>query len=177
MIVAHFPVELEITVSKRGSGETLLRFPSEQTAIEDSYEFVAPFDLSVGELLKLISGGEDIGADMPSGEAIWGSGVAGVFNAPQQAVDSDTGQLAWQAPWTRLAYADFNHLYFWKNLERAREEAWKDVEPYIRGLERKELDEIGAPEDIEGAWVKVGDRGVVLEVFEYPQSSLTSRVC
>lgn len=172
VVVVHFPIELEITISDRGSGETLLRFPSEQAATEDSYEFVAPFDLSVGELLELISGGEDIGADISSGEASWGFGVAGVFNALQQAVDPDTGQLAWQAPWTRLAFAGFNHLHFWEDTERAKEEARKDIEPYVRSLERKELDEIGAPEGIEEAGVNAGDRGVVLEVFERPSPAL-----
>jgi hypothetical protein len=172
VVVAHFPIELEITISDRGSGEILLRFPSEQAAAEDSYEFVAPFDLSVSELLELISGGENIGAGISSEEVPWGYGVAGVFNTPQQAVDPDTGRLAWQAPWTRLAFADFNHLYFWEDTERASEEAWKDVEPYVRGLERKELDEIGAPGDIEEAGVKAGDRGVVLEVFERPSPAL-----
>lgn len=166
LVVAHFPIELEITVSDKGNGDILLRFPSEQAATEDSYEFVAPFDLSVSEILELISGGEDVGAGISSGDVPWGFGVAGVFSAPQHEVDSDTGRLAWQAPWTRLAFADFNHLHFWEDAERAREEAWKDIEPYVRGLERKELDEIGAPEDIGEAGVKAGDRGVVLEVFE-----------
>lgn len=172
VVVAHFPIELEITVSDKSSGDILLRFPSEQAAKEDSYEFVAPFDLSVSDLLELISGGEDVGAGISSGDVPWGYGVAGVFNAPQHAVDPDTGRLAWQAPWTRLAFADFNHLHFWEDAERAREEAWKEIESYVRGLERKELDEIGAPEDIGEAGVKAGDRGVVLEVFERPGPAL-----
>lgn len=177
VVVAHFPIELKITVSDKSSGDILLRFPSVQAATEDSYEFVAPFELSVSELLELISGakplrGEEVGGGISSGDVPWGYGVAGVFNAPQRALDPDTGSLAWQAPWTRLAFADFNHLQFWEDAERAREEAREDIEPYVRGLERKELDEIGAPEDIGEAGVKAGDRGVVLEVFERPSPAL-----
>lgn len=172
VVVAHFPVELEITVSNRSNGKTLLRFPSESSAEKESYEFVAPFELSVKEILELVSSGEDIDADASSGEVNWGHGIAGIFNVPQQAIDPNTGQLAWQAPWTRLAYADFNHLHFWEDVERAKEEARKDIEPYIRGLELKELDELKAPESIEEAGVEAGDRGVVLEVFERPSPAL-----
>lgn len=168
VIVAHFPIEVEITISARDSGEILLRFPSEQAAKEDSYEFVAPFGPPVSELVKLISGGEDIGAGISS-EVSWG---VGGFNAPQQKVDADTGQLIWQAPWTRLVFADFNHLHFWEDTERAKREAREDLEPYIRSVERKELDEIRAPKDIEEAGVRAGDQGVVLEVFERPSPAL-----
>jgi hypothetical protein len=168
VVVAHFPVELEITISDRGSGEVLLRFPSKQITEEDHYEFVTYPHVSASELVELVSGGEDIDIGISPGVS-WG---AKGFNAPQQKIDSDTGQLAWKAPWTRLVCADFNHLHFWEDTDRARREAREDLAPYVRGLERKELDEIRAPEDIEEARVETGDRGVVIEVFEKPSPAL-----
>lgn len=39
-------------------------------------------------------------------------------------------------------------------------------------MERKELDEVVAPENIEEAGVNAGARGVVLEVFERPSPAL-----
>ena len=83
VIVVHFPVELEISISDRDSGEILLRFPSEQAAAEDSYKFVGPFGLSVSELLELISGGEDVGAGISSEEGTRGlPASARPFRAP-----------------------------------------------------------------------------------------------
>lgn len=175
VVVAHFPVELEITVSDRGSGGVLLRFTSEQDAVEDSYEFVAPFDLPVSELVELISDGEDVGIEISPGVP-WG--VKG-FAAPQQKIDATTGELAWQAPWTRLICADFSSLHFWEDTERAKREAREDLEPYVRdsGVRSRatayeELDEVEAPSDIEEVGVRAGDRGVVVEVFERPRSAL-----
>lgn len=172
LVVAHFPVELEITVSQTDTGRILVRFPSILDATEDTFEFITSPGSPVSNLVSFISGGEDIGVEISPEEVSWGAGVAGAFNAPQQKVDVVTGQLTWQAPWSRLAYADFNHLYFWEDTERAKSEAREDIKPYIRGLERKELDEVVAPENFEEAGVKAGDRGVVLEVFEQPSPAL-----
>jgi Domain of unknown function (DUF4926) len=172
LVVAHFPIELEITVSDTDSGRVLIRFPSVPDAVEDAFEFITFPDSLVSDLVSFISGGEeDVGADLPS-EAPWGAGVVGVFNEPQLKADPDSGRLTWRASWSRLVFADFNHLYFWEDTERAKAEARQDIEPYIRGLERKELDEVVAPEDIEEAGVNAGDRGVVLEVFEQPGPAL-----
>jgi hypothetical protein len=171
LVVAHFPIELEITVSETGTGRVLIRFPSVPDAVEDAFEFITFPDSPVSDLASFISGEEAIGAGI-STEERWGPGVAGVLDKPVQKLDSETGQLVWQAPWTRLVYVDFNHLHFWEDTERAKWEVREDVKPYIRGLERKELDEIGAPEAIEEAGVKAGDRGVVLEVFERPSPAL-----
>ncbi len=172
LVVAHFPIELEITMSQTDTGKILVRFPSILNATEDTFEFITFPGSPVSNLVSFISGGEDIGVEISPEEVSWGVGVAGVFNAPQQKVDVETGQLAWQAPWSRLTYADFNHAHFWEDTERAKWEAREDIKPYIRGLERKELDEIVAPEDIEEAGVKAGDRGVVLEVFDQPSPAL-----
>lgn len=171
LVVAHFPIELEITVSETDTGRVLVRFPSVLDTVEDTFEFITFPDSPVSDLASFISGEEAIGAGI-STEDRWGPGVAGVLDKPVQKLDSETGQLVWQAPWTRLVYVDFNHLHFWEDTERAKWEAREDVKPYIRGLERKELDEIGAPEAIEEAGVKAGDRGVVLEVFERPSPAL-----
>jgi Domain of unknown function (DUF4926) len=172
LVVAHFPIELEITVSETDTGRVLIRFPSVLDAVEDTFEFITFPDSPVSDLVSFISGGEeDVGANLPSGVP-WGGGVVAVFNEPQLKADPDTGRLTWRAPWTRLIFADFNHLYFWEDTQRAKTEARQDIEPYIRGLERKELDEVVAPEDIEEAGVNAGDRGVVLEVFERPSPAL-----
>lgn len=172
LVVAHFPIELEITMSQMDTGKILVRFPSILDATEDTFEFITFPGSPVSDLVSFISGGEDIGVEISLGEVSWGAGVAGIFNAPQQKVDLETGQLAWQAPWTRLAYADFNHVHFWEDTERAMWEAREDIKPYIRGLERNELDEVVAPRNIEEAGVNAGDRGVVLEVFEQPTPAL-----
>lgn len=176
VVVAHFPVELEITVSGKDSGKVLLRFSSEPRADEDVYDFAAPFELPVRELAEAISGEEDIGLGISAGVP-WG--VIG-FAAPQQKVDATTGRLAWEAPWTRLTCADFNSLHFWRDPEQARREAREDLGPYVRwsrareahALAYEELDEVEAPEAIEGAGVEAGDPGVVVEVFERPRPAL-----
>jgi hypothetical protein len=168
IVVAHYPVALEITWSDRGSGEVLIRFPSEPNAEEDRYEFLAYRYVSASELVTLVSGGEDADIEI-SADVSWG--VKG-FDQPQVKIDLDTGRLAWQAPWTRLLCADFNHLFYFQDTERAKRAAREDVAPFVRGLERKELDEVRAPGDIEEAGVKTGDRGVVLEVFEHPIPAL-----
>ncbi len=163
VVVVHFHIETEITLSETDGERVLIRFPSVLNATEDAFDFITFPESPVIDLVNFISGGEDVGAISPG--MPWGAGVAGVFNEPQLKVDPDTGQVTWQAPWTRLAFADFNHLYVWEDTGRARREAREDLEHYVRGLERKELDEIRAPEDIEEARVKAGDRGVVVEVF------------
>jgi hypothetical protein len=175
VVVAHFPIELEVTVSGKGTGEVLLRFSSEPRATEDVYEFVAPFKLPAKELAEALSGEEDIGLEISNG-APWG---AIGFAAPQQKIDATTGELVWQAPWTRLICADFNSLRYWENPRRARAEALEDLEPYVRrsgpqtdAVVHEELDEIEAPEGIEEAGVEAGDPGVVIEVFERPRPAL-----
>jgi hypothetical protein len=175
VVVAHFPVDLEITVSGKGTGEVLLKFSSEPNAVRDAYEFVAPFGLPARELAEALSGEEDIGLGVSAGVP-WG---AIGFAAPQQKVDATTGKLAWQAPWTRLICADFNSLRYWEDPRRAKAEAREDLDPYIRRSEPRadtvaygELDEVEAPEDIEKAGVEVGDSGVVVEVFEQPRPAL-----
>jgi hypothetical protein len=176
VVVAHFPVELGITVSGKESGKVLLRFSSEPRSAKDVYDFAAPFDLPVRDLAEAISGEEDIGLGISAGVP-WG--VVG-FAAPQQKVDATTGRLAWEAPWTRLTCADFNSLHFWRDPEQARREAREDLEPYVRwsrvqesyGTTYEELDEVGAPEAIEVAGVEAGELGVVVEVFERPRPAL-----
>ena len=176
VVVAHFPVGLGFTVSGKDSGKVLLRFSSEPRANEDVYEFAGPSDLSVRDLAEAISGEEDIGLGLSAGVP-WG--VIG-FAAPQQKVDATTGRLAWEAPWTRLTCADFNSLHFWRDPEQARREAREDLEPYVRwsrvyrshGAAYEELDEVEAPEAIEGVGVEAGDPGVVVEVFERPRPAL-----
>lgn len=176
VVVTHFPVELAITVSGKESGKVLLKFSSEPRAAKDVYDFAAPFDLSARELAEAISGEEDIGLGISAGVP-WG--VIG-FAAPQQKIDATTGRLAWEAPWTRLTCADFNSLHFWRDPEQARREAREDLEPYVRwsrvqethGAVYEELDEVEAPEAIEGVGVEAGDPGVVVEVFERPRPAL-----
>lgn len=171
LIVVHFPIELEIDISQTDKGKLLVRFPSIPDAKEDIFEFITFPGSPVIDLVSFINDGEDISDVMPS-EAHWGAGVAGVFDKPAQKADLDTGQIVWKASWTRLAFSDLNHLHFWQDNKRAKWEARKDIEPYIRGLKRKELDEIAAPEDVEDAGVKAGDRGVVIETFEQPDPAL-----
>jgi hypothetical protein len=113
VVVAHFPIDLEISFSEVGTGRKLLSFPSVPNAEEDSYEFVQFPDIPVSNLVELISG-EDIGiGNLPEGES-WS--VRG-FNAPQLKADSTTGEMTWQAPWTRLAIADLYHLRWWESIE------------------------------------------------------------
>ncbi len=175
VVVAHFPVAWEITVSGKGTGEVLLRFSSEPDAGRDAYDFAAPFELPARELAESLSGEEDIGLEISPGVP-WG--VIG-FPSPQQKIDADTGELVWQAPWTRLICADFNSLHYWGNPERAEAEAREDLNPYIhRSRDQtgdaayEELDQIEAPERIEEAGVEAGDPGVVVEVFGRPRPAL-----
>lgn len=132
LVVAHFPTELEITMSQTNGGDILMQFPSVANAREDSYKFIQFPGSSVDDLVTLISGGEDIGLEIPPGERLWG--VRG-FNAPQQKIDPTTGELTWQAAWTRLVCADLYHLRFWEETGRAEREAREDVGPYIRDPE------------------------------------------
>lgn len=171
VMVVHFPAELDITFSDLDTGKILVRFPSVLNPKEDTFEFITFPDLLVRDLVTFISGEEDVGVDILS-SVIWGTGVAGEFTEPQLKINPDTGQIIQRVPWTRLDFADFNHLYFWVDTERAKRKAKEEISPYIRGLERKELDTIAAPKDIEEARVKAGDRGVVLEVFEHPSPAL-----
>lgn len=171
LIVVHFPIELEITISETGTGKLLIQFPSVLDAEEDVFEFVTFPNSPVKDLVSFVNDGEDISDVMPS-KAQWGTGVAMVFDRPLQQADLYTGQPTWHASWTRLTLADFNYLYFWKDKNRAKWEASKDIKIYVRGLERKELDDVVAPEVVEEAGVKAGDRGVVIEKFERPEPAL-----
>lgn len=175
IVVVHFPIELEITLSGKRSGEVLLEFSSEPHVSEDVYQFFGPADLPAWELAEGLSGEEDIGLEISAGVP-WG---AIGFSAPQQKIDATTGELVWQAPWTRLICADFNSLRYWEDPGRARAEALEDLRPYVRRPGRRtdaaayeELDEVEAPEGIEGAGVEAGDLGVVVEVFERPRPAL-----
>jgi hypothetical protein len=175
LVVVHFPIETEITLSETDGNRILIIFPSVLNATEDVYDFITFPESPVADLAEFISGEEDIGVVVPtevSHERPWGPGIVGVFNEPQRKADSESGELTWQAPWTRLVFADFKHLYFWENLEQARVEARHDIEPYVRRSEYKELDEIRAPRAIEEVGVKAGARGVVVEVFEVPRPAL-----
>jgi Domain of unknown function (DUF4926) len=172
LVVAHFPIELEITMSQTDTGKILVCFPRILDATEDTFEFITFPGSPVRNLVRFISGREEVEAETFPGKASRGAGVAAVFNAPLQEFDLDTGRLTWQAPWTRLAYADFSHVHFWQDTERAKWEAREDIKPYVHGIQRKELDEVAAPEDIEEAGVKAGDRGAVLEVLEKPSPAL-----
>jgi hypothetical protein len=134
ILVVHFPVEFGMTLSAKDSGSALIRFPSRPDAGEDLYEFIQIPNVPVRVLVNDLSGGEDIEIGIPPEEASWE--VRG-FKKPQQRVDVTTGELIWQAPWTRLVAADFRHVRFWENAERAKREAWEDVEPYVRGLQRQ----------------------------------------
>lgn len=134
VVVAHFPIELKITLSEAKEGDVLMQFPSVPNAKEDSYEFIQFPGSLASDVATFISEGEDIGAELPSEEAFWG---VRTFSAPQQKIDPATGELAWEAPWTRLVCADLYHLRFWKNTEQASREAREDVDPYINELESR----------------------------------------
>ena len=127
LVVAHFPRELEVSIV-RDDGTNLQRFPSEPHANDDTYEFIQFPGESVSVLANFIGGGEDIEIGIEPGDPYWG--VKG-FSRPQQRVDT-SGELAWQAPWTRIVAVDFYSLHYFEDLERARREAREDVEPYIR---------------------------------------------
>ncbi len=168
LVVVHFPIELETTFSETDTGRILIRFPSVPNAEEDAFEFITFRGETVSVLVNFISEGEDINIGISPGVS-WG---AKGFAAPQEKFDLDTGQLIWQAPWTRIVAVDFYSLDYFGDPECARAEAREDVEPYVRGSVHKELDEIRAPEGIEDAGVRAGDRGVVIEVFERPSPAL-----
>lgn len=175
LVVAHFHIKTEIILSETGGGRVLTRFPSVPNATHDEYDFITFPGSSAVELAEFISGQENIGVDVPpdiARDRPWETGIVGVFNEPQLKANSETGALAWQAPWTRLVFADFNYLYFWEDLEQAREEARQDIEPYVRRSEYKELEEIRAPKPIEEVGVKAGARGVVVEVLEVPRPAV-----
>ena len=129
VVVAHFPIELEITFSQADTEETLVRFPSVVNAAQNAYDFIAFPDSPVSNLVEFISEGKDVDIGISSEEVLWG--VEG-FNSPQQTIDSTTGELIWQSPWTRLVAADLYHLKYWENTERAKREAAEDIEPYMR---------------------------------------------
>lgn len=164
VVVAHFPIELKITLSKTDSGRTITRFDSEPDATQDFYDFIAFPGSPVSNLVTFISGGEDVDIGISPG-VLWG--VKG-FPAPQQKLDSTTGRLTWQAPWTRLMCADFNNFHFWEDLERAKGEAREDLEPYIYNLRllveeaqaQQEPDGVKAPEGTEEFEAYDGERDV-----------------
>lgn len=154
IVIVHFPIEQQITFRATGGGNVLTRFSSVLDAEEDSYEAIQfPSSSRVHDLVKLVSGGEDVGFDIPPGELVWG--IRG-FNVPQQKVDTTTSEVTWQAPWTRLVTGDSYHLRYWENTERAKREAKADIEPYVPGSEPyaegtltyEDRDETGAPEDL-----------------------------
>lgn len=168
LIVAHFPIELEVTISAKDSGNAVMRFPSRFDAARDSYEFMQLPHIPVRELVKVISGGEDVDINIPPEDAFWG---VRVFSAPQQRVEVTTGELIWQAPWTRLAAADLYHLRYWENPERARKEAWNDVQPYLRRLEQHHAaysEPNDEPMTMENDEVRteIGDQGLVGEELQ-----------
>jgi hypothetical protein len=164
LVVAHFPIDLEITVSAEGRGNAVMRFPSIHNAKDDSYEFIQLPNVPVREVVNLVSGGEDVEIDFPPEGVPWG--VRG-FSAPQQKVDLTTGDLAWQAPWTQLIAADLHYLRFWESTERARREAREDVEPYLRGPKHHsaptEQYEIGVIENIEEAQLEADEPSIGTE--------------
>lgn len=172
LIVAHFPVELEIKFSETETGKLLLRFPSVQNAENDEYEFITFPGSPVKDLVSLVSDREDISDVLPSEEKWTTDGVAGVFSRPLEQADLDTGQITWRASWTRLTFVNFGYVHFWEDTARARSEARKDTKPYIQDLEREELDAVVAPEDVGEASVRAGDSGVVIEKFGGPEPAL-----
>ncbi len=84
VVVAHFPIELEVTFSQTDTGSVLVRFPSVLDAAENTYEFIAFPGSPVSNLVRFISEGKDVGIDVPSEEVFWG--VKG-FNAPPQILE------------------------------------------------------------------------------------------
>jgi hypothetical protein len=56
------------------------------------------------------------------------------YDRPQQIADTsgELAELSWQAPWTRIVAADLFSLIYFSDPESAREEARREVEPYIR---------------------------------------------
>ena len=127
VVVAHFPIEHEIEV-RDSAGVSLMNYPSMPDAEQDIYEFGTFPNSPVKDIVTLMSGGIELDLEVTPGVP-WG--VRG-FSAPQQRVDDATGELAWQAPWTRLVAADLNSLEYWEDPETARAEAREDVELYIQ---------------------------------------------
>lgn len=129
LVVVHFPIEMEISID-RDDGTSLLRFPSEPDADDDTYDFIAFPGEPVSVLANFIGGGEDIEIGIEP-DVPWG--VKG-FSRPQQRVNTggDLAELAWEAPWTRIVAVDFYSLHYFEDPKRARAEAREDVEPYIR---------------------------------------------
>jgi predicted nucleic acid-binding protein len=130
LLVVHVPIEKEIIFTERGTGKRLEHFPAELSADDDRFEFIQFPEESVGVLANFIGGGEEIDLDIPTNTS-WG--IKG-FSSPQQRIDTsgEVAGLSWEAPWTRLVAADFNSLHYFEDLERAKAEAWEDVEPYIQ---------------------------------------------
>jgi predicted nucleic acid-binding protein len=129
VVVVHFPRELEVTV-EGDDGTTLLRFPSEPDAVDDTYEFLTFPEESASALANFIGGGGDIEIDIEP-DVAWG--VKG-YDKPQQMADTsgELAELSWQSPWTRIVAADLFSLIYFSDPESAKEEARRDVEPYIR---------------------------------------------
>ena len=126
VVVGHFPIEQEIDV-RDSAGASLMNYPSMPDAEQDIYEFATFPNSPVKDIVTFMSGGVEIDLEVTPGVP-WG--VKG-FSAPQQRVDA-TGELAWQAPWTRLVAADLTSVEYWENPETARAEARVDVELYIQ---------------------------------------------
>ncbi len=129
VVVVHFPRELEVTV-EGDDGTTLLRFPSEPDAVDDTYEFLTFPEESANALAKFIGGGGDIEIDIEP-DVAWG--VKG-YDKPQQMADTSgaLAELSWQSPWTRIVAADLFSLIYISDPESAKEEARRDVDPCIR---------------------------------------------
>lgn len=86
LVVVHFPIESEITLSETGGNRILIRFPSVQDAKEDVYNFITFPESPVAKLAEFISGEEDIGVVVPPEVSLkrpWGTGIVGVFTEPQ----------------------------------------------------------------------------------------------
>jgi hypothetical protein len=162
--VFHYPADTDLTT--RGmDGAVQTDSADPEGAISDSYNFVASIDEPVRDIVTNLSDGNDVGLDI---KPLVSWGVQG-FTAPQQIVDASTGQLVWQAPWTRLVIADSLHLHFWDDTDRAKREAEEDLEPYIRAAGRERLGESSDYESTEEGEVTANDQTllrVAVTVFE-----------
>lgn len=116
VVVAHFPIEMEIDV-RGADGAPLMNYPSIPEAEQDIYEFATFPNSPVSDIVQPISGALEVDLGITPGVP-WG--VKGVPAPPQR------------APWTRLAVADLTSLEYWENPENARAEAREDVKPYIQ---------------------------------------------
>jgi hypothetical protein len=137
VVVAHFPIDLDITMSETNSGRTLIHFPAMPDATEDSYSFLQFPGSPVRDIVKFISGGEDVDMEIPAQSTSWG---VRTFAAPQLKADRETDEITWQATWTRLVAADLHHLKYWEATERALIEAREDLKEenlkfYLRALQ------------------------------------------